>query len=452
MKGRNLQEIAQLLGTSTSQNFSISGVAIDSRELKEGQLFFALKGAKVDGHLFLSEAAKKGAIAAVVSKEYRGESFGMPLLFVDDVKQSLQSLATYAISERKVPIVGITGSVGKTTTKEFTAKLLEKKYKVGKSFGSANSQLGLPLAILNLEGGEELLVLEMGMTEPNEIAKLVQLAPPDIAAVTRIGMGHVGFFEKGIEGIAEAKAEILSHSKTELAILNAQCLSFKAFKNLRGKEQVLFTTSRELDEQFGEVDYYLENGGEGNYAIRERGAWTCSFQLPFAASHLIEDFLVAAAIARTLKMQWEEIFSQAMHLTPYKLRFETIVREGVTYIQDCYNANPDSMVAAMSNLPKTKPGAQRIAAIGYMVEMGPESAVLHRKMGEYALNHFDHLLCIGELCRPMMDPFVEAKKPAEFFPNLNALRKRLFELAKPDDLVLIKGSKPNQLWKVLEEV
>src|SRR5579883_943967 len=200
MKQRTLSEIGYLLDLPERLPEVVFWKAeTDSKNVGQGDLFFALTGAKTDGHRYLADVAAKGAVCAVVSKRYEGPDFGMVLIKVDEVLPALQKMAKKRIAAWDPPIVAVTGSVGKTTTKEFIATLLFSRFAVGKSPGNANSQVGLAIAVLNFSGDEEVLVLEMGMTEAGNIANLIQIAPPTISVITKIGMAHAGNFSNGIE-------------------------------------------------------------------------------------------------------------------------------------------------------------------------------------------------------------------------------------------------------------
>lgn len=435
-------QIAQWLGCSEKVSGTVRGFKQDSRGVKPGDLFFAQKGEKVDGHGFLKEIAEKGAIGAVVKNDYAGEDFGLALLRSDDVIAALHRLAKIVHAKRSVRVIGVTGSVGKTTTKEFIATILEAKFRVGKTPGNANSQVGVPLSILNSEGNEEVFVMEMGMSLPEEIKKLVAIAPPEIAIITKIALAHAAFFPSGLEGIAEAKAEIFSHPATRLGILNHQVAQFAGA--LSSGDCFKMTYGLDVDS-----DFTLHREGSQFYVI-ERGKRTPLFSLPFVASHLCEDFIGAAAVARGLGMQWEEIIAAAQHLKVYKHRFERVEREGIVFINDSYNANPTSMRAALTNLPVPHPGCKRIAVLGAMKELGVHTEKSHHDIAKLALEHVDYLLTLGEECLPMVDVFNQAGRPVEHFLELDAIRRRVFELASSGDVVLLKGSNSKQLWRVLE--
>jgi UDP-N-acetylmuramoyl-tripeptide--D-alanyl-D-alanine ligase len=439
MKFTKLSQIGQNLQVKVEEK-DIAGFCFDSRDVKKGYLFFALKGANFDAHGFLKEVASRGAAAAVVDAAYLGENFGLPLLKVPDVTEALQKLAQAIQALRKQRIVAITGSVGKTTTKEFIATLLAERYTVAKTPGNSNSQVALPAAILNAEGKEEFFVAEMGMSQAGHIRKLVEIAPPEVAVVTKIGHANIEYFSDGFEGIAAAKAEILSHHKTTHAILNRQVLAYQAFQKDYPLQRKIFA----LDPEKG--DYVLEGG----WFIKEGENFSQSFRLPFSATHLCEDFIAAASVARILGLSWEEIISGAHHLKTVDKRFERIERNGFVVINDCYNASPESMEAALANLPMPAFGGKTIAVFGEMVDLGTYSEQRHRDVAQFAANKIDHFLCYGKGCLPMFEVFNKESKPAEFFRDLKQLKTILFEISKPGDVILIKGSKSNKLWQILE--
>ncbi|MBS0648188.1 MAG: UDP-N-acetylmuramoyl-tripeptide--D-alanyl-D-alanine ligase [Verrucomicrobia bacterium] len=439
MKFTKLSQIADCLQVKAEER-DITGFSFDSREVKKGDLFFALKGANFDAHGFLQEVASRGAVAAVVDAAYLGDSYGLCLLKVPDVTAALQKLAQTLQGLRKQRIVAVTGSVGKTTTKEFIATLLAQKYTVAKTPGNNNSQVGFPLAILNASGQEEFFVAEMAMSQAGHIRKLVEIAPPEVAVVTKIGHANIEYFTDGFEGIAAAKAEILSYPETKCAVLNRQVLAYRAFQQELPYPKKIFA----LDPEKG--DYVLEEG----WVIKEGDHYSSSFRLPFSATHLCEDFIAAAAVARVLGLSWEEIAAGAYHLKTFDKRFERIERDGFVIINDCYNASPESMEAALSNLPRPAMGGKTIAVFGEMVDLGSYAEQRHKDLAHFAADKIDHCLCYGKGCLPMLEIFNQKGKPAEFFRDLKRMKEMLFEISKPGDVILIKGSRSNKLWQLLE--
>lgn len=442
--GFDFAQLVKWLGSDIAVSGKIRGFKQSSREILPGDLFFALKGEKVDGHDYLNEAAAKGAIGAIVSKTYQGERFGLQLIAVDNVLKSLHKLAKAVHSRRSVRVIGVTGSVGKTTTKEFIATLLAEKFRVGKTPGNANSQVGVPLSILNSEGNEEIFVMEMGMSLPHEIENLVDIAPPEVSIITKIALAHAAFFPDGLEGIAAAKAEVLSHPATRLGILNHQVFPFAAVQ----KSHCLIS-SFGLENEADDSDFVLCREGSNFYA-KEKGERTPVFALPFTASHLCENFIGAASVARAMGMQWAEIIPQALKLTVYMRRFETVKRNGVTFINDSYNANLTSMKAALANLPAPATGKKRMAVLGAMKELGIYTEQSHYEVAKMALSHIDYLLCLGEECVTMVELFQREGRAVEHFFELDSIKKRVFELAEEGDVVLLKGSHSKKLWQILE--
>lgn len=445
-----VREIFNVLGIDCSTEIPIEGFEVDSRKINPGFVFFALKGDSVDGHAFLSQALANGAICAIVSTEYVGEIKGLLLIRVKNVLESLHKLATWKLAKLAKPVIAVTGSVGKTTTKEFIATLLEGKFSVQKTPGNANSQVGLPLSILNAQEEGEMVVLEMGMNHPGEISSLLQMAPPDIAIVTKVALAHSLYFPKGIEEIALAKAEILEHPKTQKAILNAQVKQFKAFQKKRNLDCIFY--GLQSDFFANDADVLLCQEGE-NFFIQEKGLLrTQTFPLPFKASHLLENFLAASIVAREMGINWDLIFSQAKLLTPYKMRFEKIEKNGIVYINDAYNANAESMKAALKNLPFPEAYGKTIAVLGEMRELGLFSESAHREVGREAAERVDLLLCLEGDCIYMAEEFALSGKPVYTFSDLERLKKVLFSEVKRGDVVLVKASKSLKMWTVLEGV
>ena len=412
----SLKKIAKWLGAQCERHLPISSFAIDSREVENGSIFFALKGEKVNGHQFLSEVARKGAFAAVVEREYSGENFGLVLFFVDDVVFALQDVAKKALLERKTKVIGITGSIAKTTTKEFLYEILKAKFRVQKSFGNKNSQRTLPLAILNSKGDEEFLILEMSMTEKGNIKNLVQMAPPKIVILTPIVVCHAKYFQN-VDEIAEAKMEIFTNA-AEFAVIHERSAKFNAVAEGCICEHVIYPQC-------------------------------LGFHSPFMESHMTENVSAAIEVGKYLGMQVEEMAIPAKRLKPYEHRFERKLMRGITFIDDAYNANATSMIAALQNLPKPKIGKKTIAVLGSMLDLGKYSFVSHSEVAKEALNYVDILYCIGEESIPMVDVFKKKEKRVQFFTCYDELKTAVHEIAEEGDVVLLKGSNFHKLWKVL---
>ena len=442
MKPTTIQESACALGKETKSKAIVKGVAVDTRLTRPGDLFFALPGDRVDGHTFLEQAAKSGAAGAVVKTGYQEESFGLALIHVDDVLEALQNLAKNILQRSHARIVAVTGSLGKTTTKGFIVSLLKNKYRVTASPGNSNSQIGLPLAIINevtLE--EDLIVLEMGMTLPGQISKLIQIAPPHIAVVTTVALVHACSFDS-IDDIARAKSEIFTHPATEIGIYHRDVDHQGVLSQSGVCEKLSFSTTSP------EADFYMTSDAIiGPSKIPEHFP-----PLAIPGAHNKHNFLCAVAVAKCLGMSTEEIIAAQAQLELPERRLQFIEKCGALFINDAYNASELSIKAALNSLPEPKPGGKKIAVLGGIVELGKFSEACHRAVGEYALDRVDHLFCFGDDCLPIAERWLAVERRVVWGENrgevVAALRKEL----QPGDVVLLKGSRAKEVWKVLDEL
>jgi UDP-N-acetylmuramoyl-tripeptide--D-alanyl-D-alanine ligase len=442
MKLTSLQEIASIIGAVTSSSLATSGVAVDSRLLRPGDLFFALPGEKADGHAFIGDAAAAGAVGAVVDRAYRGPDFGLPLLAVDDVLCALQTLAKEMLKARKSAVVGVTGSLGKTTTKEFIYTLLKKKFQTSSSPGNSNSQIGLPLAVINhTSGDDEMVILEMGMTQRGQISKLIEIAPPDVAVVTTVALVHAENFDS-LEQIAEAKGEIFLHPKTKLGIYPLESSGVLA-KCGTCQKQSFSTESPQADFSLKAVDHDLW--------ITEKGR--TAFMLPMLSVpgvHNRHNFLAAAAVARHFGLSWEEIKEAQSSLALPERRLQMVEKEGVLFVNDAYNASEQSMKAALDAFPEPKPGGRKIAFFGGIVELGKFSEGCHRAVGKYSLDKADKMFCFGTDCLPIFEEWKAAGHSVVWAQDRDELAVALKNELQPGDVVLLKGSRAKGVCKVLE--
>ncbi|MBM3207852.1 MAG: UDP-N-acetylmuramoyl-tripeptide--D-alanyl-D-alanine ligase [Chlamydiae bacterium] len=444
MLGITLGDFGRLFCLNLNSNMPIKGFAVDSRKVESGFVFFALQGNKTDGHNYIEVAIKNGAIACVVSKQFEFSSSDALIIRVEDPLVALQSLARDFLSKQNKKIVAITGSVGKTTTKEFCYTLLSSKYKVFKTPGNANSQIGLPLSVLNHGNFEEdILIFEMGMSSYGQIEVLVQIAPPDLAVITRIAPAHIEHFEKGLEGIAEAKMEILSSDKTQHAVINEQVETFDVFKKNKGKNFIRYSTL-----ESSSADFKLKKD-KGFVRVENQNTFY-DLSPNFEESHFLENLLAAIAVARFFNVSWNQIGEAVKKLHFLEKRFERIIRNEVTFINDSYNANPDSMKAALANLPKPSLGAKSIAILGHMVELGSLSEIYHEEVGRFASTYVDILICYGDKSLPIKEGFDLSGKPSRFFNCLSELNQFLKKELQPGDVVLIKASNSVSLWKLMD--
>lgn len=442
-----LAQVAHLL--NCMGNFSstlIKGYSTDSRSLKLGELFFALKGERVDGHAYLKEVQQKGAIAAVVAEDYEGFIEGLCLLKVPDPLHALQELARKVLFSSPSRIVAITGSLGKTSTKEFTRTLLSTQYQVGCSPGNSNSQVGIPLTILNhTTGEEEIFVFEMGMTAPGHLKRLVEIAPPEVAVITTVALVHASGFES-LDDIARAKAEIFSHPQTQLGILHYDIPNFLEIVSSTACRKFSFSmTSLESDYRLG-----IENSQKIESCLENHNLLLENFSVP--GKHNIKNLMAAIAVARYFKVDWEKIEDAISELTLPERRLQWVHHKGMLFLNDSYNASEVSVKAALETLPEPAKGGRKIAVLGEMAELGKFSVGCHQRIGEFALQHVERLYCFGDECLPACEIWQMARRPVEFFRHWTDLMDCLRRDLQPQDVILLKGSRSKQMWKVLEEL
>lgn len=427
--------------SATYQGLPFKGVAVDSRSISPGNVFFALPGEKVDGHAFLHEAAKNGAAAAVVQQGYGGQDYGLPLVRTADVLGELQQLAARFAEKSRAKIVAVTGSVGKTTTKRLIADLLKNRFAVAASPANYNSQIGIPLTILNhTTGKEDVWVLEMGMTEPGNIAKLVAIAPPALAVLTKVALVHSEHVPS-LSAIARAKMEICSHSATSTLVCDHEIKLCYAdlFADYPSVRPVTFSTVCK------DADFFWDAEAEAMDI-----AGHCLGTFPLTGKQHKHNLLAAIVTARLCGLKWEDAAQKIPELTLPERRMEVTQKKGVTFVNDSYNAAPVSVVAALENLPEPKQGGRRIAVLGQMLDLGQFSEEGHREVGNCALKCVDEVFCFGKECRPILQCWESAGRTASLTENQSELKMALSQTVKPGDVVLLKGSCANQLWKVME--
>lgn len=427
MKGMSLSAISSFLKCACNLNVAVLGYQIDSRLIKKGDLFFAIRGAKFDGHDFLCDIAKQGAIGAVVNKSYKGPNFGLELLLVDSVDDSLRLLAKHSLSLTDQKVIGITGSCGKTTTKDFLASILSVKYRVEQTRGSENSKLSLPLTVLNRKIDIDILILEMGMGEPGDIARLVDIAPPDIAVLTNVSLAHAAFFPGGLEQIAKSKAEIFSHEKTKIGFCCWQ--AFQYLHSLKFKCPIKTFAINHVEADFCKIP----------------------FSTPFVEAHILHNLMASFVVAKQLQVE-DEIFEKQMQFLKLpNMRYERIEKKGLHFINDAYNANPGSMKAALQSFHCNKISGKKIAVLGSMKELGDFCYSSHKELGLIASNFVDILLTLGEETKPMIEEFKKHKSAGFYFSDKQLLLKKLQQLTEPGDEILLKGSRAMKLETILEE-
>jgi UDP-N-acetylmuramoyl-tripeptide--D-alanyl-D-alanine ligase len=447
MRSMSLAQIARMINCEGDFPATlVKGYCTDSRLLKEGELFFALKGERVDGHNYLPEIQKKGASAAVVAKNYQGHSEGLNTLIVEDPLHCLQELARKTLIERPTRVVAITGSIGKTSTKEFTKTLLGAKYRIAASPGNHNSQVGVPLAILNhTNGEEEILVLEMGLSAPGQLTRLIQIAPPEVSVITTVALVHACNFDS-IEDIAWAKAEIFSHPQTRLGILHRDIPNFIDICRVGTCPKLSFSTTS------SQADYFMDSSHPTILKILWEKNAVHLGPITIPGKHNVQNLLSALAVAKYFNISWEEMNQSIPSLILPERRLQFVKHHDIVFLNDSYNASELSVKSALETLPEPEREGRKIAVLGSMLELGKFSQDCHKRVGEFALKHVEQLYCLGDECLPIYEIWKKAGRLIYFFKNRADLVDCLRQDLRPADVVLLKGSRAKELWKVLDEL
>ena len=380
---RTLKQISEMVSAiNDSSAFSdvvINGVTIDSRKIGAGNLFVPFKGERVDGHKYVVESIEKGAAAALWQKDVPNPPENLPILIVDDCLTALQELARNYRKQLPVKVVGITGSNGKTTTKDMTTSLLSTQYKVQKTEGNYNNHIGLPLTVLGLHEDTEVAVLEMGMSGKGEIEFLTKLACPDAVVITNIGESHL--LDLGSrEGIAEAKLEILQGLQDGgLAVLHGdEPLLMERIKQYKGNVQVKTFGRNETNDLYPTEITQMAQGNRF-----KMNASTESFELPVLGTHNILNALAAMHIAHYFSIPYEKMKAGLSGIKLTNMRMELVEgKRGEKIINDAYNASPTSMMAAIELVSNLQGYDRKILVLGDMLELGPQEEQYHLQIGE----------------------------------------------------------------------
>jgi UDP-N-acetylmuramoyl-tripeptide--D-alanyl-D-alanine ligase len=438
------------LVTPAAGELAFGSVSIDSRTVEPGALFVAVKGPRFDGHDFLVEAASRGAAGALVDRESPAPP-SWPRVRVADTTRGLSDLARHVRREADLPVVGVTGSVGKTTTKDMTAALLATRGPVLKTEGNLNNQFGLPLTLLRLRPGHTAAVLEMGMSAPGELRALSRLAEPDVATITRVAPVHLEFFPS-VDAIAEAKAEILEGLRPGgAAVLNADDPRVRAIGERFSGRKVWFGRDRRHD--------VSAEGGRGTvfgtrFDLRVAGR-AVEVALPLAGPHFVTDFLAAAAAAHVLGVAPEAMAEAATGFRPAPHRGEVRrLGEDVVLLDDCYNSSPEALEAAVVAL-SLAPGRRHVAVLGDMLELGPSGTMMHHAAGQSLAGRVDLVVAVGALAKEIVEGAREAGIPVaslHHFPRAGDAAAAVPDLVRPGDAVLVKGSRGVRLEAVVDAV
>jgi UDP-N-acetylmuramoyl-tripeptide--D-alanyl-D-alanine ligase len=444
-----LWRVAEFAGASGEfdQDLAAMGYSIDSRTLNPGDLFIALPGEHFDGHDYVTAALEKGAVAAIVQADRKIAGDPRRLLHVEDTLRALQSLGAAARRLWGKPLLAVTGSAGKTTTKEILAHLLVTRFRVMKSTGNLNNHIGLPLQLLKLEAEHDLAVVEMGMNHAGEIRALAALAQQDLAVVTCVAPVHLEFFDS-IAEIARAKYEIIETLHPGgVAVLNADDEYVSQFgRDFKGTV-VTFGIHRAADVSAQNVKL---NGVAGSEFELVAGSVREAVKLPLVGEHNIYNALAAAGAALERGVPPSEVAAALATLRPGEKRGQVLELRGATMINDCYNSNPRALDAMIDTLASMT-AQRRILVAGEMLELGPTAEALHRESGRHAADKkIDIVIGVRGLAKGLAEAACGAGVQAQFMETPEQAGDWLARELRPGDAVLLKASRGVKLERALE--
>ena len=430
----------KLLGEFGDLNRTVARVETDSRTIHAGSLFVPLMGERFDGHAYINAALEGGAAGCFTQRERESYLPGKFYIKVDSTQRALRDLARHYKKKFPIPVVAITGSVGKTTTKDMVAAVLGEKYRVLKTEGNLNNDIGVPMTLLRLNSEHELAVLELGMNHAGEIDYLSALVEPDVVLMTNIGDSHIEHFGSR-EKILEAKSEIFHHAKPD------------AFVVINGDDPLLGTLPGKLPYAFTRIgtgeglDYRatdIQSDGKGRMTCRlETPGGAFPVEIPAMGDHMVYPTLMAAAVGERFGLTQQQIADGVLHFAPTKMRMNLLHRgEDITILNDTYNANPQSMRAAVEVLSGAK-GEYKAAVLGDMFELGPLAPALHSGVGDYLGKAGIHcLVAVGELAKHIYNAARAVGVPECYYcPTKEEAKPVLDGVVRPHATILVKASR-----------
>jgi UDP-N-acetylmuramoyl-tripeptide--D-alanyl-D-alanine ligase len=438
----------------------IRRVITDSRMTRNGDLFIALTGDRYDGHTFVRNALALGAVCAIVQEDYRlppwPKGAEVPLLFgVRDTLEAYQRLATHYRNRFPIPVIAVTGSNGKTTTKEMVAQVVMKRWKTLKTEGNLNNRIGVPQTLFQLSPRYQAAVIEMGVDQQGQTTRLCEIARPTIGLITNIGPDHLEFFGS-MEGSAQAKAELLDHLPQDGAVvLNADDEYFDYLAARAQCRVVSFGRTPKAD--IRAVNIRSDHKGGTIFSLVLAGkSRQPEVRIRTQGHHNVSNALAAAGVGYVLGLPGLAIAEGLAKFRPAAMRSQVIISHGVKIINDCYNANPASMKAAIQLLAEMGEGKRSIAVLGDMLELGTGSKQLHREVGAFlAVREIGHLLACGVLGRELAEGARGAGMPTDKiteFPDAAAAGSALTSMVRQGDVLLVKASRGMRMERVVEAV
>lgn len=434
------------------QKTRLKGVSTDSRAIKQGEIFVALRGKKFDGHNFIHTAQQRGACCIIVDEQFDFSKIAIPCFVVKDTVRALGQLAHRYRKKFKIPIVAITGSSGKTTTKEMITAILKKKYNVLSSEGTKNNHIGVPMTLFRLRTSHDIAVVEMGMNHYGEIHYLCSIAEPTHGLITNIGKAHIEFFGT-VENIGKAKGELfewLGMKNKQIGFVNADdALVMKQSKPLQRK--ILYGFASKRAQVRGKI-IGTDSKGQTTFSITTaKCKQPMVIQLYLPGIHNMHNALAAAAVGLHFKVPVRDIISALEKLRPMKSRMQTVRISNVTIVNDTYNANPDSVAASLQSLATIKSKGKKIIVLGDMLELGKSSLIEHRAVGRLISRlKFSRVLTYGTYSREISSTVRNIA--AKHYNSKAALVKDLVKIIQPGDVILVKGSRGMMMEEVVDNL
>lgn len=434
----------------------ITGVVHDTAKVTRGALFVALRGARFDGHGFVAKAVGSGAAAALVARAHaaRLAELGIPLLVVEDTAEALKALATGYRIKLGIPVVGVTGSTGKTTVKEMIACLLGTKFTTARTMGNWNNEIGLPLSILAMPADTQVAVLELGISHPGEMSPLCAIARPDWGVITNVGPVHLEFFAS-IEAIAREKGELLKSLPARGAAVFGSDEPHAAILRASAPGRVIGTSVN----GGSTADYRLVSSDARSGLCRVEDnvdGGVHEFRLPIPGAHNRANALLAIAVARGFGVSWNQIADAFVKFVAPPMRWEQTEAGGVTLINDAYNANPVSMLAAIRTFTEMQVRGRKWLVLGDMLELGPTGEAEHLAIGRsLAGSNWAGLIAVGSLGARIAEGALVAGLPAgsvHSCEELESVVEILRNCIAPGDAILVKASRGKHLDKVVERL
>lgn len=456
MKNMTLKNIAEACGGRLfggGENLEIAGAVTDSRLVEKDFLFFAIQGERVDGHRFIPQVMEKGAACAVCEKAPvpEEEKAAGPYILVGDVKKAMQDIAAFYRSGLSIPIVGITGSVGKTSTKEFIAAVLGEKYNVLKTDGNYNNEIGVPLTLFRIREEHEAAVIEMGINHFGEMHRLSRMAAPDIVVMTNIGDCHLEALGSR-EGVLKAKSEIFDFMREDgTVIVNGDDKLLAGIKEVNKKRPVTFGKNKNNKCYATDI---CSKGLFGTEAKLHIPSGNFRVQIPLPGDHMVYNALAAAAVGEVLGLTMTEIAAGIAAVQPTAGRSNLLRCGDKVILDDCYNANPVSMCAALDLLAQAD--TRKVAILGDMFELGENAEKLHGDVGRHATEcGIDVILCVGEISAEMAREAQAANaggSEIRYYPEKETLLRELGQRIMPGDTILVKASHGMGFAEIVEHI